>query len=83
MPFYDGTSLVDCIIGDEIAIEIKAAESFQDKMISGLVELKKEMKIKNFFLISRDPTSRVIDGIQVIPYQQFLKSLWSDKLLSR
>lgn len=36
-----GTFEVDCIIGDEIAIEIKAAESFQDKMISGLVELKK------------------------------------------
>lgn len=77
-----GSFEVDCIIGDEIAIEIKASENFQVKMLTSLIELRKENKIKNFFLISRDPVFRVIDGIQIIPYQQFLDKLWIDKLVS-
>ncbi len=76
-----GTHEVDCIIGDEVAIEIKAAENFQNKMLAGLVELKKEKKIKNFLLISRDQTPRVVDGIQIIPYQQFLDMLWDNKIV--
>ncbi len=76
-----GAFEVDCIIGDEAAIEIKATENFQDKMLTGLKELKKENKIKIFFLVSRDKTPRVVDGIRIVPYLQFLDQLWDEKII--
>ncbi|MFN8945475.1 MAG: ATP-binding protein, partial [Pseudobdellovibrionaceae bacterium] len=68
---------VDCLIGEELAIEIKGSEKFNEKMLSGLLELKKENKIKKFILVSRDPVVREVHGIQVIPYKTFLSNLWN------
>lgn len=72
---------VDCIIGDLVALEIKAADSFNEKMLVGLKALKEEAKIKKYILISRDPIPRKIDGIEIMSYQNFLKDLWSGKIL--
>jgi predicted AAA+ superfamily ATPase len=72
----DGTHEVDCIIGDEWAIEIKSSERYQDKMISSLFELKKNSKIKSYFLVMRDPTPREVHGIKVMYYLDFIKHLW-------
>ena len=76
-----GKHEVDCIVGFEFALEIKSSETFQEKMLSGLKALKEEKKIKNYFLISRDPTERMVDGIKVIPYSRFLDLLWGGELL--
>jgi predicted AAA+ superfamily ATPase len=67
---------VDCILGKEMAIEIKSSEKFQEKYLKGLKAFKEEGLVKRHILISRDPVKRVVDGIEVIPYDQFFKEFW-------
>lgn len=66
---------VDCIIGSEMAIEIKSSERFQEKYLKGLKAFKEEGMVKRYILISKDPVTRLVDGIEVMPYDVFLKSL--------
>ncbi|MEN0060054.1 MAG: AAA family ATPase [Bdellovibrio sp.] len=72
---------VDCIVGDKVAIEIKSSERYTEKMLEGLRALKEEASIKRYILVCRDSTSRKIDGIEVIPYQVFLKELWAGNII--
>jgi predicted AAA+ superfamily ATPase len=73
---------VDCIIGDEVAIEIKSSETYQEKMLSGLKALQKEKKIKKFILVTRDPVQRTVDQIEIMPCDQFLKRLWKNEIVT-
>lgn len=73
---------VDCLIGSEIAIEIKATDRVTEKMFSGLRALREEKKVGKYVLVSRDPESRTVDGIRVLPYREFLSDLWSGRLLT-
>jgi predicted AAA+ superfamily ATPase len=72
---------VDCIVGNLVAIEIKASETFNEKMLSGLRALKEENKIKKYILISRDPIAKIIDGIEIMPFQAFLEKLWKGQIV--
>lgn len=73
-----GAYEVACIIGGEIAVEIKASDRFHESMLDGLKALKEERKMRRYILVSRDPTPRQIDGIEVMGYQAFLDTLWSE-----
>ncbi|MCB1827718.1 MAG: ATP-binding protein, partial [Coxiellaceae bacterium] len=53
----DGSE-VDFIVGDDLAIEIKATEKVSTKHLKGLKRLQEEEKIKAFYLISQDPIQR-------------------------
>lgn len=66
---------VDCILGNEMAIEIKSSDRFQEKYLKGLKAFKEEGLVKRYILISKDPVLRVVDGIEVMPYDLFLKSI--------
>lgn len=72
---------VDCLIGQQVAVEIKAADKFDKKMLRGILELKAEKQIKHYYLVTRDPVERAVDGIEVIPYTLFLKKLWAGNLI--
>ncbi|MFZ4715882.1 MAG: ATP-binding protein [Bacteriovoracaceae bacterium] len=65
---------VDCILGKEMAIEIKSSDRFQEKYLKGLKAFREEGIVKRHILISRDPIKRVVDGIEVIPYDYFFKT---------
>ncbi|MDO9184069.1 MAG: AAA family ATPase [Bacteriovorax sp.] len=67
---------VDCILGKEMAIEIKSSDRFQEKHLKGLKAFKEEGLVKRHILISRDPIKRLVDGIEVMPYEQFFKEFW-------
>jgi predicted AAA+ superfamily ATPase len=67
---------VDCILGKEMAIEIKSSERFQEKYLKGLKAFKEEGLVKRHILISRDPIKRIVDGIEVMPFDQFFKEFW-------
>ncbi len=67
---------VDCILGNEMAIEIKSSDKFQEKYLKGLKAFKEEGLVKRHILISRDPIKRVVDGIEVLPFEQFFKEFW-------
>ena len=72
---------VDCILDDQAAIEIKSFDRFQEKSLRGLKALKEEKKVKNYFLVSRDPVRRKVEGIEVLPYNEFLTSLWAGEIV--
>ena len=69
---------VDLIIGDDLAIEIKASEQVSEKHLKGLRALKEEGCLKRYILVSMDPKGRqTMDGIEVFTWQKFLESLWA------
>lgn len=71
---------VDFIIGDDIAIEVKATDHTHDKHLQGLRALMEEKICKRYFLVSQDPLSRRVDNIDILHWETFLKMLWSDEI---
>ncbi len=73
---------VDLIIGDYLALGIKATLLVHDRHLKGLRALKEENKIERFAVVSQDPHQRVTnDGITIYPWRDFLKALWSGGLV--
>lgn len=72
---------VDFIIDSDTAIEVKAAAIAQDKHLAGLKALREENRISRFILVCREERARKVDGIDILPWQDFLEQLWSGNLL--
>jgi predicted AAA+ superfamily ATPase len=71
---------VDCVVGEKVAIEIKSSERFQEEYLRGLLALKEEKKLQKYYLVSRDPIRRNVRGIEVLPFEEFLKRMWAHDL---
>ncbi len=75
---------VDLIVGDKMAIEIKATNLIQDKHLKGLRALKEEGLIKTYVAISLDKNQRTTsDNIHIFPWKNFLKKLWAGEMVLR
>lgn len=73
---------VDFILGDhEIAVEIKATKQADYRHFAGLKAFSEEYTTKKSILVSLDKKSRLIDGINVLPWKEFLDSLWGGKII--
>lgn len=73
---------VDFIIGDEVAIEVKTAHRISDKHIKNLRLLEEENICKRYILISFDKIQRKKGNIEIMHWQDFLKKLWNDNILT-
>lgn len=76
---------VDFILNDmECAIEVKSSKSVNSNHLRGLRALTQDFpKIKRRIIVSQDETYRnTEDGIEIIPYRQFLKMLWRNEILN-
>jgi predicted AAA+ superfamily ATPase len=71
---------VDFVIGDEIAIEVKATKKLNRDDFSGINALREEGVFKSFFVVSSDPVDIVKDGIHCLNWKTFLQRLWADQL---
>jgi predicted AAA+ superfamily ATPase len=72
---------VDLVLGNEVAVEIKATERVTDKHLKGLRAFKEEYSAKTI-LVSRDPAPRRTgDDILILPWNEFLDRLWSGKII--
>lgn len=76
---------VDFILDNQYAIEVKSTTKINSDDLKGLKALKEENQIgekgiKKFFLISRDNKEQMIDGIYCLPWDKFLKNLWSETI---
>lgn len=71
---------VDCVVGDRIAIEFKAADSVSERHLKGLKALREEGKVASYAVISLDPQPRRLDGIRIYPWRIFLADLWAGRL---
>lgn len=73
---------VDLIIGQDMAIEIKATSQVSEKHLKGLRALKEEGQIKKFSIVSMDESLRETnDGIIIYPWKEFLSRLWNNQLI--
>ena len=72
---------VDFIIGNDIAIEVKATNRTQDKHLKGLRALSEEGICKRYILVSQDKLKRRVDGIEVIHWKDFLSELWKNSII--
>jgi len=73
---------VDFVIDDEVAIEVKAATIAHDKHLLGLRALREEGRIKRFFLVCRESRPRKVDGIDILPWREFLGRLWAGDIVA-
>ena len=75
---------VDFIMGDmEIAVEAKSSSKITSDHLRGLREIIKDHpKLKRRILVSLEARARKTqDGIEILPYSDFAKYLWSGALI--
>jgi len=74
---------VDFIIGNEVAIEIKATKRVTDKHLKPLRLLHQEGIISQFFLVTFDDIERsTTEGIRCLHWKTFISLLWGGKILT-
>jgi uncharacterized protein len=81
LSFWRSTSgfEVDFIIGDHTAVEVKAKENVSTQDIKSLRALREEKQLKRFICVCLEKRSREVDGIKILPYTEFLTSLWEGR----
>lgn len=74
---------VDFLIGDKVAVEVKAASRVAPADFKGLKALSDEGAFEDFFLVSQDTISTRQGKILSIHWEDFLERLWQGEILSR
>lgn len=67
---------VDFVLADQVAIEVKATDRASERHLVGLRALMEENVVKRHVLVSNDPIRRKVDGIEIVPWTDFLDELW-------
>jgi len=67
---------VDFIIGDHSAVEAKAKRNVSPADLRSLVALPEEKKFKRYICLRLEPRARREGNITIIPFLDFLRSLW-------
>jgi len=69
---------VDFIIGDDVAIEVKATQVAKPKHLRHLKALSEEINFKYKIVVSLDDAPRIMENdYLVLPYKDFLIRLWN------
>lgn len=73
---------VDFILGPgEIAVEIKGSSRVDKADISGLSAFVDEYSPKKAIIVCNEREKRLIDKIEILPWEMFLERLWSGKII--
>lgn len=74
---------VDFILGDhEVAIEVKGVDEVSPHHLRSMKAFIGEYAPRRAMLISRDQAPRIVDGIEILPWQIFLGKLWKGEIIS-
>ncbi len=65
------------MIGDHTAVEVKAKENVSSQDIKPLHALAEEKLLKRYLCVSLEPRRRKMGEVTVLPFKEFLESLWS------
>lgn len=68
---------VDFILNGEIAIEAKGKDVIGAHDLKGLVALREENLCKKFIVVCNEKTPRIVDGIHILPWKNFLEQIWA------
>lgn len=71
---------VDFLVGEELAVEVKATETLNNRDLKGLQALSEEGVFAKLYLVSNDPMPTKHGDINCLPWQLFLDDLWAGKL---
>jgi predicted AAA+ superfamily ATPase len=73
---------VDFILGDnEVAVEVKSTTNVSSRHLSGLKSFAEEYKTKQLILVCNEPMPRLVDGVLVLPWKDFLQRLWAGEVM--
>lgn len=73
---------VDFILGDhQAAIEVKGTEQAAPHHLRGLRAFQEEYKVEHSIIVSLDAKPRIVDGIMVLPWEDFLRKLWAGEIV--
>ena len=67
---------VDLCLGTRYALEIKARENVTRAHLKGLGALREEGLFEHYGVVSLEPRKRLVDGIVIWPWREFLQHLW-------
>ncbi len=67
---------VDFIIGGHTAVEVKAKENLSARDVKPLHMLAEEKQLKRYLCVSFEPRQRRVGEVVILPYKDFLRSLW-------
>jgi predicted AAA+ superfamily ATPase len=74
---------VDFVVGDDVAIEVKASRRISAADVRGLSALGDETKLKTRIVVSTEPHARTTDeGVLVLPAPAFFDGLWADRVIT-
>jgi predicted AAA+ superfamily ATPase len=81
LKFWRSTSKfeVDFVLDGRIAIEVKSAKKIDRRHLRGLVALKEEKICTDYIVVCHEERPRVEDGIEVLPWKDFLEQLWAGR----
>lgn len=68
---------VDFVIDDRVAIEAKGTSNVTPNHLKGLRALGQDLPQMRKILVCNEPRRREVDGILIVPIDEFLKGLWS------
>lgn len=68
---------VDFILGDHTAVEMKASANVSLNDLKSLRALGDEKAMNNLVCVTLESTPRVVSGIRLLPFEQFLDELWA------
>ena len=72
---------VDFVIGDDIAIEVKATRNPTSRNLEGLRKIGEERSFRQRILVCREDMPRMTDeGILILPWRDFLHRLWKNAI---
>ena len=72
---------VDFVIGEEVAIEVKAKERISRRDIKGLLALGEELNGLRKILVCNERQARSEAGVEIMPVEHFFRELWSGGIL--
>ena len=70
---------VDFIIGNHTAVEVKAKKNVSPQDLKSLRVLAEEKKLKRYLCVSLENRTRQLEGITILPIQEFLNALWNEE----
>ena len=74
---------VDFVIGDEIAVEVKAKALVSNRDLKGLQALSEDVTLRRKIVVCTEREPRHLeDGIELLPIETFLRRLWSGEIVA-
>lgn len=71
---------VDFVIDGEVAIEAKTTRNATKSDLKSLAAIANEATFRHRILVCGEPRARVAEGIEILPWRDFIDRLWSEEL---